>query len=86
MQEKEEITCEKFGIFCSSGEEIIIPGRPLPDVIPSLGRGSNPTGSRPSITACCGESKLVAACFDELGKTSLKALVSLALLDIISLS
>jgi len=22
MQEKEEITCEKFGIFCSSGEEI----------------------------------------------------------------
>ena len=86
MQEKEEITCEKFGIFCSSGEEIIIPGRPLPDAIPSFGRGSNPIGSRPSVVACGGESKPVAACFDELGKPSFRAPVSLSLLAIISLS
>ena len=86
MQEKEEITCDRFGIFCSSREEIIIPGRPLPDMIPSFGRGFNPTGSRPSVITCCGEPKPIAAYFDELGKTSLWALVSLSLLAIISLS
>jgi hypothetical protein len=86
MQEKEEITCEKFEIFCSLGEEIIIPGRLLPGAIPSFSRDSNPTGSRPYVAACCGELEPVAACFDELGEPSLRALVSLSLLAIISLS